>query len=226
MKKKKGQNMKIFLDTANVKKVKELAHLGIIDGITTNPTHLAHEKEKPTAIIQELARIIPGDISVEVTEKVPAKVYAQAKEIAKLAKNIVVKIPCHADYYEIIQKLMAEDISINITLVFSLMQALFMCKLGVAYISPFVGRLNDIDADGMNLLHEIRSMIDNYGFSTEIIAASIRTVTDFHEAITAISDIITVPVSVLEKSLDHPLTNTGIEKFLADWKNTKIIQFP
>lgn len=218
--------MKVFLDTADIKMIKKYVQLGIIDGITTNPTHLSKEKEKPEKIIKELVKIVPGDISVEITEKSPEKVYLQAQKISKIAKNIVVKIPCHADYYEVIKKLVKEKVQINITLVFSLTQALFMCKLGVKYISPFIGRLDDIDADGIKLLHEIREMIDNYGYKTEIIAASIRTVNAFHEAIMAITDVTTLPIDVFEKSLQHPLTDIGMEIFLSDWKKTDVKQFP
>lgn len=218
--------MKIFLDTANVKRVKELVQMGIIDGVTTNPTHLAKEKEKPLTIIKELVQIVPGDISVEVTEIKPDAVYTQAKKIAKIAKNIVVKIPCHADYYPVIKKLVEEKVQINITLVFSLIQALFMCKLGVKYISPFIGRLDDIDADGIQLLYDIREMIDNYGYHTEIIAASIRSVKNLHEAVTAIVNVATIPLDVFEKAITHPLTDQGMEKFLDDWKKLGIRQFP
>ncbi|KKQ20087.1 MAG: putative transaldolase [candidate division TM6 bacterium GW2011_GWA2_36_9] len=174
----------------------------------------------------DMKKIVPGDISVEITEKSADKVYLQAQKISKIAKNIVVKIPCHADYYEIIKKLVKEKIQINITLVFSLAQALFMCKLGVKYISPFIGRLDDIGADGTQLLYEIRDMIDNYGYSTQIIAASIRSIDRFNEAIMAIADVATIPSDVFEKSLQHPLTDSGMEKFLSDWKKTGIKQFP
>ena len=144
--------MKIFIDSANIEKIKKLAEIGIIDGVTTNPTHLSKEGSSPTELIKELTQIIPGDISVEVTEKNPEKVYKQAREIANIAQNIAVKIPCHADYYPIIKKLVAEGIQINVTLVFSLMQALYMCKLGVKYISPFIGRLDDNGLDGIELV--------------------------------------------------------------------------
>jgi len=218
--------MQIFLDTANVKEIKELVKTGIIDGVTTNPTHLAQETDKPIDIIKKLAKIVPGDISVEVTEKKPDKIYTQAKKIAKIAKNIVVKIPCHADYYPVIKKLVHEKIQINVTLVFSLVQALFMCKLGVKYISPFIGRLDDIDTEGIQVLYNIRDMIDNYGYQTKIIAASIRSVRNLHESITAIADVVTLPIPIFERAIKHPLTNQGIEKFLADWKKIGIIQFP
>jgi len=218
--------MKIFLDTADIKKIKELAPLGIIDGITTNPTHLAQEGKDPLKTIKELVKIVPDDISVEVTEKDAKKVYEQAKKIAQIAKNIIVKIPCHQDYYEIIKKLVNEKIKINVTLVFSLPQAFYMCKLGAKYISPFIGRIDDIDGDGIQLIHDIRHMIDQNEYETEIIAASIRSIKQFHDVILLGAHIATLPVNVFEKSLQHPLTDQGIEKFLEDWKKIGIKQFP
>ena len=215
--------MKIFLDTADVKVIEKWKATGLIDGVTTNPTHLSKAKGDPTKLVQAIAKALPkGAISVEVTEKKPDAVYKQAKAIAKLGKNIVVKIPCHADYYEVIAKLLKDGVKLNITLVFSLVQALLMSKLGVQYISPFVGRWDDIDVEGVELLYNIRHMLDEYGYQTQLLAASIRGVRHFHEAIMAGADVVTVPIEILEKASRHVLTDQGIEKFDTDWKKIGI----
>ncbi|MDR3646250.1 MAG: transaldolase family protein [Candidatus Babeliales bacterium] len=219
--------MKIFLDTANIAKIKELSQTGLIDGITTNPSLLFKEGGDAKKIILEICSILPdGDISVEITKTNPDDVYKQAKEIAALSKNIIVKIPCHADYYKIINKLVIEEVPVNVTLVFTMLQSLMMAKLGVTYISPFVGRLDDLDVDGNVIISEIREMLDNYNFETELLAASIRTVREFHEAILNGADAVTMPVEIFEKSIKHILTNQGIEKFTEDWKKLGIQQFP
>jgi len=219
--------MKIFLDTANIDAIKTWAVTGILDGITTNPTHLSKEGADPVEQVKEICAIMKdGQVSVEVTQKEPEKVYVQAKEIAKLADNVVVKVPCHKDYYVTIRKLIADGIPLNVTLVFSLTQSLMMCKLGVRYISPFVGRLNDIGDDGAGLLHDIRRMIDGYGYETQMLAASIRGVQDLNDAIMAGADVATVPVTVLEKATEHVLTDKGIKKFDEDWQKLGIKQFP
>lgn len=219
--------MKLFLDTADIKRIDDWNQTGLIDGVTTNPTHLAKEGKDPKKVIREICALLPeGEISVEVTELDPKKMYKQAKEIAALADNILVKVPCHKDYYPIIANLINDGIRVNITLVFSLIQAAFMCKLGVTYISPFVGRLDDIDVEGKDLLFEIRSMIDDYMFETQLLAASIRSVRHLHEAIMAGSDAVTVPIDVLEKATAHSLSSEGIAKFTADWATLKIKHFP
>jgi len=220
--------MKIFLDTANLKSIKYWASTGLIDGVTTNPTHLSKESGDIKKLVKEICNAVPnGDISVEITETKPDKVYGQAREIATIAKNVIVKIPCHKDYYEVIKTLTDEGISINATLVFTLIQGLFMCKLGVKYISPFVGRWDDIDVNGIEIVEKMRYMIDEYDFEkTKIIAASIRNVKHFHEGIMAGADVVTIPTSVLEKAVSHPLTDIGMKKFLDDWKKLGIKQFP
>lgn len=219
--------MKIFLDTADIKAIERFSPLGLIDGITTNPTHLAQNGGNPTEVIKKICRLLPhGDISVEVTEFEAKAVYQQAHALAKIAKNIVVKIPCHADYYAIINQLVKEGVNLNITLVFTLVQSTFMAKLGVKYISPFVGRWDDIDVEGSELLFEIRSMLDLYNYKTELLAASLRSVRHLHNAILAGADVATLPIDVLEKAMSHPLTNNGIAKFSSDWKKLGIKQFP
>lgn len=219
--------MKIFLDTANLEGIKKWAMTGLIDGVTTNPTHLSKEGGNPKEQILAICAALPeGEISVEVTEQDPDAVYKQAKDIAALAENIVVKIPCHHNYYQVIRRLAHEEIPLNITLVFSLVQGLMMCKLGVRYISPFVGRLDDIDVDGIEVLPEMREMVDEYGFDTGILAASLRGVRHMHEAILAGADAATISLPVFEKMIEHPLTDQGIKTFSADWAKLGVRQFP
>lgn len=219
--------MKIFLDTAHIPSIKKWLATGLIDGVTTNPSHLSKEGGDPKKQVLEICSLLPeGQISIEVTESDPEALYKQAKAISKLAPNVVVKVPCHANFYPVIKRLIDEDVQLNITLVFSLVQGLMMCKMGVTMISPFVGRLDDIDVDGIDLLCEMRDMVERYDYETEILAASLRGVRHFHQAITAGADIVTLPVDVFEKSIEHILTNQGIAKFDADWKKLGITQFP
>ena len=219
--------MKIFLDTADIQVIQQWVQTGIVDGVTTNPTHLSKVTGDPVEVIRKICSITrQGCVSVEITEVEPEAVFAQAKAIALLADNIVVKIPCHIRYYEVIKKLVLEGISLNVTLVFTLTQGLNMCKLGVDYISPFVGRLDDIDTSGIKLVEDLVHMRDTYAYNTEILAASIRSVDQLHEVIVVGADIVTVPVAVLEHAVKHPLTDQGIEMFLADWKKLGIDRFP
>ena len=219
--------MKIFLDTANLEGIKKWSSTGLIDGVTTNPTHLSKEGKNPKDQVLAICAVLPeGEISVEVTEQDPDAVYKQAKDIAALAENIIVKIPCHKDYYHVISRLVQEEVPLNITLVFTLVQGLMMAKLGVRYISPFIGRLDDIDADGIQLLPELREMVDEYGYDTGILAASLRHVRHVHDAILAGADVATVTPALFEKMIEHPLTDQGIKLFKADWEKLGIKQFP
>ncbi len=211
--------MKLFLDTADLAAIKKWADSGLIDGVTTNPSHLSTAGGDPRTNVLAICKMLPrGEISVEVTEENPEAVYAQAKKIAALADNVIVKIPCHRTLYPVIARLASEGIALNITLVFTLVQGLLMSKLGVRYISPFVGRWDDIDADGTTVLYELRDMLDRYGYETGVLAASLRNVRHMHLAIEAGADAATVPIDVLEKVTEHVLTDRGIEKFNADWK--------
>jgi len=219
--------MKIFIDTANLEDIKKWYEAGIVDGVTTNPTHLSKEGASPKEQIMKICSIVAkGTVSVEVTEQEPEAIYRQAKEIAALAGNVVVKIPCHVDYFPVINKLSAEDVAINATLVFSLTQALAAAKLGVTYISPFIGRCNDIGIDGIDLLGQICHVMHGHEFDSKVLAASLRTVHQLQEAIDTGADIATVPVAVLEKSLTHPLLTVGIERFNRDWQKLGVKQFP
>lgn len=220
--------MKIFLDTADSAVIQKWLKTGILDGVTTNPTLLSMQGENPTRVVRTIAQLMGDrfDVSVEVTEIDPEAVYVQAKTLAALAPNIVVKIPCAVEYYPVIKRLVAEGIALNITLVFSLVQGLAMSKLGVAYISPFVGRLQDIHEDGIALIAHLRLMIDTYGYTTQILAASIRDTLQFDNALLAGADIVTLPPAILAAATSHELTEKGMQQFLADWQQLSIKKFP
>jgi transaldolase len=219
--------MKIFIDSADVASIATWSKTGVIDGVTTNPTHLSKEGGDVTQKVLEICKLLPeGDISVEVTEVDKEAVYQQAKKIAALASNVVVKIPCHIDYYPVIARLVKEGVRINVTLVFSLTQALMMCKLGATYISPFVGRLEDSKVDGISLICDMRAMVDQYDYKTQILAASLRNLEHFTEAIMAGADVATLPLDVLQQGVEHQLTDAGMVRFAQDWQKLGIKQFP
>ena len=219
--------MKLFLDTAHLASIKKWADSGLIDGITTNPTHLSKETGLPSEIVKQICVVLPeGEISVEVTEKTSEAVYEQAKKIAALSENVIVKIPCYSGYIPIIKKLVDEGVGINITLVFSAMQALMLAKLGVMYVSPFIGRLDDIDSDGIQLIADIREMFETYDFETEILAASLRSVRQVHQVALLGAHVATIPVEIFEKLLLHPLTEKGMATFDADWQKLGVKHFP
>lgn len=209
--------MKLFLDTANIKLIKEWIPMGVIDGLTTNPSLLSKEGTNVHDVLLDICNIVDGDVSIEVVEKDPQAVYEQAIQISKLAKNVVVKIPFDRKYLSVISKLVKQGIQINVTLIFSLVQALLVAKLGVKYISPFIGRWDDIDVDGMTLIRDLVIMKKNYGFKSEILVASIRNVIHLQKSILLGADIATIPPALLDKLFKHPLTLQGIEKFDADW---------
>ena len=210
--------MKLFLDTANKELIKKWIPTGLVDGVTTNPSLLAQESGDIKTMLLDICNMVNGDVSIEVVEKTPERVYQQAKEISALAKNVVVKIPFAQEYLPVISMLTKENIKINVTLIFSLAQALLVSKLGVKYISPFIGRWDDIDVNGMNLIEDLVIMKQNYGFKTEILAASIRNVIHLQDSILAGVDVATIPPTLLDKVFKHPLTLQGIEKFDSDWK--------
>lgn len=220
--------MKFFLDTANLESIEKALKTGLVDGITTNASHLAKEAGQDIKqLLLSICEIMSSrDVSIEVTEQESQAVYRQAKEIAQLAPNVVVKIPCHKEYLPIIKRLADEGIALNITLIFTLTQGLCMAKLGVKYISPFVGRLDDIDADGLALIGDLRHAFDTYGYKTQILAASLRHTRHMHEVIHYGADVATMPISLFNSLLDHPLTDKGIELFEADWKKLGIKHFP
>jgi transaldolase len=212
--------MKIFLDTADYKKIAECAQTGLIDGVTINPTLLKVQNEPPVKIVREILRVLPdAEINLQVTEQEPRKVYEQARDIARLADNMLVKIPCHAQYLPVIAQLIQDEIPVNITLVFSLSQALEMAKLGVSYISVFVGRLYDSGIDGLEVAAAVQQMLDLYSFESELLVASVRTKEQVEGSIMLGADAITMPVDVFTQLIEHPLSDAGLKKFADDWQN-------
>jgi len=219
--------MKLFIDTADCAFLKQWASTALIDGITTNPTSLSKVEQEPRAVILDICSIMGDrDVSVEVTEREPEALYEQAKRIAGLAPNVVVKIPCAEEYAHCIGRLVKEGVRLNITLVFSVVQALYMAKLGVDYVSPFVGRLDDIDGDGLGFVADVCTAFAQYDFKTQILAASIRSVRQVHEVAQCGVDVVTVSPSVFAKGFYHPLSEKGIEKFIADWAKEGKKSFP
>lgn len=209
--------MKIFIDTANRDLIRQWAQTGILDGVTTNPSTLSKQGQDSKAVLLEICSLVAGDVSIEVVEKEPEAVYKQAREIAQLAPNVVVKIPFATEYLPVIARLAHEGIKLNITLVFSAIQVLLVAKLGVTYISPFVGRLDDIGGDGVGLVRDAVHIVQEYDFDSKILAASIRSVRHWHDIIAVGSDVITLPPAVLADAMHHPLTESGIAKFDKDW---------
>jgi transaldolase len=213
--------MKIFLDTANLKQIEEAVSWGIVDGVTTNPTLVSKENMKFEDLIKKICKVVPGPVSVESVSTKARDIIQEARNLAKLADNIAVKIPICLEGLKAIKVLASEGIQVNTTLIFSSNQALLAAKAGAAFVSPFIGRLDDISHEGMVLIDEIVAIFNNYGFETEIIVASIRHPLHVVEAALTGADIATIPFSVLEKMMKHPLTDIGIEKFLKDWNKVK-----
>ena len=213
--------MKFFLDTANVKQIKEAADWGMLDGVTTNPSLVAKENAKFEDLIKEICEIVQGPVSVESVSTKAGDIVEESRKLASLADNIVVKIPICLEGLKATKVLAQEGIHVNTTLIFSSMQALLAAKAGTRYVSPFVGRLDDISHSGMNIVEEIVTIYDNYGMDTEIIVASIRHPLHVVEAAMIGADIATIPFGVIEKLVKHPLTDIGMEKFLSDWKKVK-----
>jgi transaldolase len=213
--------MKIFIDTGDTNEIREAHDMGLIDGVTTNPT-LASKSGKPfKELIMEITQIIDGPISAEVVSTTAAEMIPEGEGLAKWHKNIVVKVPLIGEGLKAIKALTAQGIKTNCTLCFSAPQALLAAKAGATYISPFVGRLDDIGTEGMQLIRDIRLIYDNYGFETQILTASARSPMHFLEAARIGSDVITAPFSVIKQLLHHPLTDIGLKKFLADWEKAK-----
>jgi len=213
--------MKIFLDTANLKQIKEAASWGIVDGVTTNPTLVSKEDMKFEDLIKKICKIVPGPVSVESVSTKAKDIIEEARGLAKLADNVAVKIPICVEGLKATKVLSSEGIKINTTLIFSPNQALLAAKAGTAFVSPFIGRLDDISHEGMVLVDEIVAIFNNFGFETEVIVASIRHPLHVVEAALTGADIATIPFPVLDKMVKHPLTDIGIEKFLKDWRKVK-----
>ncbi len=210
--------MQIFLDTADVKEVRELSSLGLVDGITTNPSLVAKEGKPFRTIVDELIQIVEGPINLEVVATDYQGMLSEARSLAKIHANVVVKLPMIADGLKAVRQLGQEGIKTNVTLCFSASQALLAAKAGATYISPFVGRLDDISHIGMDLVREIVTIYQNYDFSTKVLAASLRGPVHVVEAAMAGAHVGTMPPTVLRQMLKHPLTDIGLERFLTDWK--------
>ena len=212
--------MKLFLDTGNVKEIESLVPLGIIDGVTTNPSLLVKEPGDYRENLRKICEIVQGPVSGEVTATDFAGMLRQGHDIAKIHQHMVVKVPLTRDGIKACKALAAEGIHINVTLCFSPAQALLAAKAGASYISPFVGRLDDISTDGMDLIRDIVQIYDNYEFPTEVLVASCRHPMHVVEAARLGADVATCPAAVIDAMFNHPLTSIGLEKFLKDWEKT------
>ncbi|MBW4055711.1 MAG: fructose-6-phosphate aldolase [Proteobacteria bacterium] len=211
--------MKFFIDTADVKEIREAHALGLVDGVTTNPSLIAKSGRKFKDVIKEIVSIVDGPISAEVISLDAPGMIKEGKELAKIHKNIVVKLPMTPEGLKACKALSDKGIKTNVTLIFTSMQALLAAKAGATYVSPFVGRLDDISQDGMGIIDEIRTIFDNYGYMAEIIVASVRNPIHVLNSALIGADIATIPYSVMIQLAKHPLTDAGIEKFLKDWEN-------
>ena len=213
--------MKLFIDTANVDEIREIAEWGVVDGVTTNPSLIAKEKRDFKEVVTEITGIVDGPISAEVVSLKHDEMVEEAKELAKIHKNIIIKVPMTEEGLIAVKELHAMGIKTNVTLVFTSTQALLAAKAGASYVSPFLGRLDDISTNGLNLIEEIMDIFNNYSYDTEVIAASIRHPMHVVECARLGCDIATVPYKVFKQMLHHPLTDSGIERFLNDWESVK-----
>lgn len=213
--------MKFFIDTANLDEIKEANELGMIDGVTTNPSLVAKEGDVDfKEHIAKICAIVAGDVSAEVTALDTEGMLKEGRELAKIADNVVIKVPLTLDGLKACRTFRAEGTKVNVTLCFSAAQALLAAKAGASYISPFIGRLDDIGQDGMDLIRDIVQIYDNYGFATEVLAASIRHPMHIVDCALAGADVATIPFKVITQLVKHPLTDKGLEGFLTDWKKS------
>jgi transaldolase len=219
--------VKFFLDTADVACLAHWEKTGLIHGVTTNPSNLKKASGDPRQTVKKIIELFQNrDVSVQVTETEPKKVYEQALRIKNLGSNVVVKIPCSIDFFPIIERLSREKTRLNITLVFSPLQATIMANFGVTYVSPFIGRLEDDNQDGILLIAHIKEIYDLHGYKTEILGASLRTVAHAQDAILAGATVVTVPPLLCEQMVNNHLTDQGITQFLCDWNSINVDQFP
>lgn len=210
--------MKFFIDTANIREIREAINLGMVDGVTTNPSLIAKEKRGFEEIVKEILEVVDGPVSLEAINLDAKGMVEEGRTLAKLGENVVIKLPLTTDGLKAARILATEGINVNQTLVFSPLQALLAAKAGAAYVSPFVGRLDDVSHDGMEIVDQIITIFDNYGFKTEIIVASVRHPRHVLKAALMGADIATIPFKVIAQLAKHPLTDQGIELFLEDWK--------
>ena len=218
--------MKFFIDTANLDEIREAAELGVLDGVTTNPSLVAKEKYDIgfKDLIREICKIVPGPVSAEVVSTDVEGMMNEAHDLAKIASNVVVKIPLLKDGLKAVKRLKSEGIKTNVTLCFSPNQALLAAKAGASFISPFIGRLDDISQEGMELIEQIVTIYKNYAFKTEVLVASVRHPVHVVQAAMLGADIVTMPFKVIDQLIKHPLTDIGLQKFLADWKKANASQ--
>lgn len=213
--------MKFFVDTADVNEIKELAATGLLDGVTTNPSLIAKSGRDFKETIAEICEIVPGPVSAEVAATDTAGMLSEARELAKIAKNVTIKVPLTFDGLKACKELSGDGLMVNVTLCFNTSQALLAAKAGATFVSPFIGRLDDAGQDGMLLIREIRQIFDNYqDLTTDILAASIRTVNHVREAALIGADVATIPPSIIRALIKHPLTDKGLDAFMADWAKT------
>jgi len=215
------KSMKLFIDTANINEIREIAEWGILDGVTTNPSLIAKEGRNFKEVIKEIVQLVDGPISAEVISPRAIEMIQEAEELAAIHKNIVIKIPMTEEGLKAVRVLTQKGIGTNVTLVFSALQALMAAKAGATFVSPFVGRIDDTGHEGMILVKDIVEVFYNHDIATEVLAASIRTPLHVLEAAKAGSDVATVPYNVFKQMVKHPLTDIGIEKFLSDWERVK-----
>lgn len=210
--------MKIFLDTANVESIEKYSELGVVDGITTNPTLLSKEKGNPIKTMKKIVEIMKGPVSLEVVAVDFDKMMEESLKLAKYGENVVVKIPMTMDGLKVVHALTKKNIKTNVTLIFSANQALLAAKAGATYVSPFIGRLDDIGSEGLNLVSEIVQIFASYDISTQLLVASVRHPLHVIEAAKMGADVVTLPPDILNKMIRHPLTDKGLDSFLSDWK--------
>ncbi|MEN8188854.1 MAG: fructose-6-phosphate aldolase [Thermodesulfobacteriota bacterium] len=213
--------MKFFIDTANIDEIKKGVDMGMVDGVTTNPSLVSKEDKPFVEILKEICQVVDGPVSAEVVSLEANGMVTEARELAKLSDNIVIKIPMIVEGLKAVKQLTAEGIKTNVTLVFSSAQALLAAKAGASFVSPFVGRLDDISEHGMDLISDIMTVYRNYGYQSEVIVASVRNPLHVMDAAMVGADIATIPLKVIEQLAKHPLTNIGMEQFLADWEKRK-----
>ncbi|WP_409361192.1 fructose-6-phosphate aldolase [Bartonella heixiaziensis] len=212
--------MKFFVDSANIEEIRELQNLSLVDGVTTNPSLILKSGRNILEVTKEICTLIDGPVSAEVTATQFENMMKEAAVLAKIADNICIKLPLTLDGLKACKALTAQGLKTNLTLCFSANQALLAAKAGATFVSPFIGRLDDCASDGVELLHEIRTIYDNYNFATQILAASIRTVNHVKEAALSGADVATVPPAILKALVKHPLTDKGLQIFSSDWQKT------
>jgi transaldolase len=216
--------MKLFIDSGDIKDYETLVPLGIIDGATTNPSLMAKAGGDPRAIVKRICGLVQGPVSAEVVSTDAAGMIAEGRELARIDEHVVVKVPFGREGLKALKALTAEGVRVNVTLIFSATQALLAAKVGAAYVSPFVGRLDDISSDGMRLIQEISTIFKHYAFTTEILVASVRSPMHIVQAAMMGADVCTCPAAVIEACFNHPLTDIGLQKFLKDWEKAQAVK--